>query len=125
MSSGSFVFIFQMSVFLSVFFFFFMVTIVCRSSSSSGLSRVLHYFKVKESCPDFFRIKKRLINATDRSFETHEMLDCRCYWQHSHEVGRTLNEPRLTCSLFLSRLICSPVTGILIHLSTLKIWVKI
>lgn len=36
----------------------------------------------------------------------------------------TLNEPRLTCSLFLSKLICSPVIGILIHLSTLKIWVS-
>lgn len=36
----------------------------------------------------------------------------------------TVNEPRLTCSLFLSKLICSPVIGILIHLSTLKIWVS-
>ena len=36
----------------------------------------------------------------------------------------TVNEPRLTCSLFLSKLICSPVIGIVIHLSTLKIWVS-
>ena len=177
-----------MSVFLSVFFFLCMVTIVCRSYSS-GLSRVSSLFYGKGELSWFFRIKKRLINATDRSFEKHEMLDCRCYWQHSHEVGRnvacvawrfwlgalsnkggrgqrnreeigaeatwsnlffsrlrrscarlnktamlrrldamriiyTLNEPRLTCSLFLSKLICSPVIGIIIHLGTLKIWVS-
>ena len=89
-SSGSFVLIFQMSVFLSVFFFLCMVTIVCRSYSS-GLSRVSSLFYGKGELSWFFRIKKRLINATDRSFEKHEMLDCRCYWQHSHEVGRNAN----------------------------------
>ena len=71
-------------------FFLCMVTIVCRSYSS-GLSRVSSLFYGKGELSWFFRIKKRLINATDRSFEKHEMLDCRCYWQHSHEVGRNAN----------------------------------
>ena len=39
-------------------------------------------------------------------------------------VYTTKNMARLTCSLFLSKLICSPVIGIVIHLSTLKIWVS-
>ena len=71
------------------FFLLCMVTIVCRSYSS-GLSRVSSLFYGKGELSWFFRIKKRLINATDRSFEKHEMLDCRCYWQHSHEVGRNV-----------------------------------
>ena len=83
-------FLFFKCPFFFLFFFLCMVTIVCRSYSS-GLSRVSSLFYGKGELSWFFRTKKRLINATDRSFEKHEMLDCRCYWQHSHEGGRNAN----------------------------------